>query len=272
VCSSDLGGRTKIGSFFYYALNIFLALAVLLLVVVTKSWIVAIVLTIVSKWRVFTVRPIYWWANIQANLVDIVVGISFVFLIYYAGSSDAIGFMDINWLSGNSISLAQMVLTGLYIIWLTMLKTKSQTWAVNLQALVALFLGLLVASMIFGNSNEVFLVLIAFIVGYGSARHALLNVEGDTGSLDLLFGLLIAELAWIQYHWLFTYDIADTGIKITQLALIGAILGFCLIKVYTSVSLAAGKFKLSAVFLPILFSSLSVALILLLFSNPIRGL
>lgn len=265
-------GRSRVGSILYYAMNTMLAIAVLMLIVVTNSWIIALLMTVVSKWRVFTVRPNFWWANIKANLVDFIVGFSFVFLIYYAGTTETIGLMDINWLGGNSISLAQIILTGLYLVWLLWLKIRSVSWAVNLQALVALFLGLTVIGNMFATIDSIVLVALAFVIGYGSARHSLMNIEGDTGSLDLLFGLIAAELAWVQYHWLFAYTIPGTNLKIPQLALIGSIVGFCLMRVYSSVSLNGGKFNASAVTLPIAFSGLVIAAIIVFFSNPVMGL
>ena len=265
-------GRSKFGSLLYYALNSLLAISVLFLIVVTNSWILAIILTIVSKWRVFTVRPNYWWANIKANLVDFIVGISFVFLIYYAGTTETIGLMDINWLGGNNISFAQILLTALYAFWLLWLKVRSITWAVNLQALVALFLGLTVFGNMLATEDSIFLVIVAFIVGFGAARHALMNIEGDTGSLDLLFGLVTAELAWVGDHWLYAYPIPTTNLKIPQLAIITSIFAFALIKIYSSVSLNGGKFTASAITLPIAFSALLTIAIVVLFSNPVMGL
>ena len=60
----------------YYVLNIGLAAALLVIVQTIQSPYPALALVILSKWRVIAVRPRFWWANIQANTVDIIVGIS----------------------------------------------------------------------------------------------------------------------------------------------------------------------------------------------------
>lgn len=38
----------------------------------------AVILVILSKWRVLAVQPRFWLPNIKANLVDIIVGVSTV--------------------------------------------------------------------------------------------------------------------------------------------------------------------------------------------------
>src|SRR3954447_5805850 len=62
----------------------------------------AILLIFLSKWRMFAVRPRYWLANLVANGVDIIVGISLVLFM-----------------ANTSIVWWQIFWTVLYAIWLT---------------------------------------------------------------------------------------------------------------------------------------------------------
>ena len=73
--------RSFLSEFTYTVLNIALAVGVFLIVRYTDAVWFAIVLVVVSKWRVLAVRPRYWWANIQSNMVDFIVSLSVVILM-----------------------------------------------------------------------------------------------------------------------------------------------------------------------------------------------
>ncbi|MBI3624389.1 hypothetical protein HY218_02020, partial [Candidatus Saccharibacteria bacterium] len=46
----------------------------------------AMILILLSKWRMFVVRPHYWVANIRANAIDLMVGLS---LVVFMSHTDA---------------------------------------------------------------------------------------------------------------------------------------------------------------------------------------
>jgi hypothetical protein len=74
--------RSLISEITYYTLNIGLAMVIFVLSQTIQSPVLAIVLVLLSKWRVLAVRPRFWWTNLQANMVDIIVGVSIVSLMY----------------------------------------------------------------------------------------------------------------------------------------------------------------------------------------------
>src|SRR5919202_4987413 len=94
--------RTLFSEFVYIGLNIALAVAVLVIVWAVESPWAALALVLLSKWRILAVRPRYWFANIQANMVDIIVNISIVILLYAASGA----------------VVTQGILAVLYIVWL----------------------------------------------------------------------------------------------------------------------------------------------------------
>jgi hypothetical protein len=56
-----------------------LPLGVFVLVTIDRDFVkVALALVVLSKWRMFAVRPRFWAANIRANGVDLMVGLSIV--------------------------------------------------------------------------------------------------------------------------------------------------------------------------------------------------
>ena len=70
--------RSFLSELVYTALNIGLALAIVLTVYYTESVTLGIALVLISKWRILAVRPRYWYANFLSNLVDIIVSVSVV--------------------------------------------------------------------------------------------------------------------------------------------------------------------------------------------------
>ena len=67
-------GRNALSTATHVMLSIGLAVVSTALTVVSANWVFAIILVLLSKWRVVAVRPRYWWLNLKANLVDFTVG------------------------------------------------------------------------------------------------------------------------------------------------------------------------------------------------------
>ena len=101
-------GRNAISSLTHLILNLSLAVASTALTVISGSWILGVVLVLLSKWRVIAVRPRYWWLNIKANLVDYTVGISLALLVYLAGTE--------------GLNAWHIILTAIYAFWLIVVK------------------------------------------------------------------------------------------------------------------------------------------------------
>ena len=109
----------------YHLLNISLALVLFGITLMVQSPVAAVVLVILSKWRVLAVRPRFWWTNIQSNLVDLIVGLSVVALLYLSVGNIAV----------------QIAFTAFYIIWLVIIKPMSKRWQMMLQSAIAILFG-----------------------------------------------------------------------------------------------------------------------------------
>ena len=238
----------------YVTLNIALAVAVLVIVRTVASPVPALLLVLLSKWRVFAVRPRYWIANIQANLVDVIVSMSMVVLMYSVGSLPA------------SLGL-QIALTVLYVLWLVLLKPRSSRSAVVAQAATALIIGTTVL-FISSYAWPIELVVIGLaLVGYITARHVLTQFEEDhLQFLSLVWAFVMAQLGWILSHWVVAYPIPGIDLSVPQAAIIVAALAFVVYRVYVSYR-THGYARAADVSLPILFS-ISVALVLIVFFSP----
>lgn len=246
--------RNALSSLIHTILNLLLAVVSIGATVITGNFIIGLVLIVVSKWRVFAVNHRYWWVNIRSSLVDFIVGVGFVLLAYAAGSS----FLPVHF-----------VLMALYAIWLIVVKPRSSLNAAIVQALIAVFVGSTAAAIFAAISDSLVLVISEFIIGYAASHHVL--VQGDeheSSFLSIICGLFFAEIAWLSHAWLILYNFASTGICVSQLSLILTILSFLYFKLYNNMAKNSGKLQIREVALPIIFSLVVVAVLIITFSQP----
>lgn len=237
--------RSKLSDVVYVILNLVLAGAVLGLTVAFQPPFVAYLLVLLSKWRVFGVRPRFWWANFQANMVDLLVGVSAVTLIWQA--------------SGTLI--IQILLAVLYAGWLLMLKPRSSRKFMILQGGVSQFLGLSALFSVAHHLDSSIVVISCALVGFVTARHVLTSYEEDDAILlSAVWGFLIAEFGWLSYHWVVAYEITDT-LLLPQVAIITGLFSFVAIRFYDAKY--HEKSIVKAVRAPFLFSLAILGILLL---------
>ena len=247
--------RNALSSALYVLFNIGLGVGSVFLTLVTGSWVLGIVLVLISKWRIFAVRPRYWFLNIKSSLVDLIVGSSFVFISYC---------------SGTTLLPIHIILAVGYSLWLIWLKPLSTKRAAEIQALIAVFLGSTSATLLAANADSVWLVTACFVIGYGSARHVLIQTEEkDYGIITLSAGLISAEIAWACHNWLVVYPFNSIGLIIPQLSIILTVLAFAFGTCYQATANNSGKLKFSDVAMPVIFSALIIFIIVTWFSQPI---
>lgn len=248
-------GRNILSSVLHIILNILLGVGSIALTIITESWILGILLVLISKWRMFAVRPRYWFLNLKSNLVDLIVGVSFVLLAYCAGST----IMPIHW-----------ILAIGYTSWLILLKPRSSEAAAEVQALVAVFLGISAATILGAPISSIWVTICAFVIGYGASRHVLIQSDDhDYTYITFSCGLIASEIAWLFHSWLIVYSFNTTGIVVPQLAIVLTITGFLFNRIYKSILKRDGKFKFADVAIPAIFSILAIAVMVIWFSQPI---
>jgi hypothetical protein len=211
-------------------------------------------LVLLSKWRVLAVRPRYWFANLQSNLIDIIVGLSVVVLLYAAGSAFA----------------AQVLITILYVVWLLFIKPRSKRSFIAVQAGTATVFGITALMLVSYNWDVSLVVGLMWVIGYSAARHVLGSYEeAHVSFYSLAWGLLFAELGWLMYHWTFAYSLPGVGsIQLPQGALIALAISFVAERAYASYE-KHGSVHSNDMILPSLLS-VSVILILLVFFNTVN--
>ncbi len=171
---------------------------------------IAIFLILLSKWRMFAVRPRYWVANLIGNGVDIMVAVSLVLFM-----------------ASTSVVWWQLFWTLLYGGWLLWLKPRYDVLSVSGQAMVGQLLGLSLLYLKFGDSPIAGLVAGTWLVTYLSARHYLTSFEEPHSALLAhIWAYFSASLAFVLAHWLLFYG------SIAQIIVILTTIGYGLAGLY----------------------------------------
>jgi hypothetical protein len=153
----------------------------------------ALSLIVLSKWRMFAVRPRFWAANVRANAVDIMVGVSIVLFIYNNGST-----------------FIQLLIAALYAVWLIFVKPATSLFMVSVQAFIGQICALTALYLIASNAPTPLYVLtgVTGLVCYLAARHFFDGFDEIYARLlSYIWGYFGAALAWLLGHWLLYYRV-----------------------------------------------------------------
>ena len=160
-------------------------------------------LVLLSKWRMLAVKPRHWPANIRANAVDIIVGLSFVSFMIQAPT----GAWRLAW-------------AAMYGVWLLLIKPRSTVLWTSIQAAIGQTMGLSAIYVLWGRSPLAVLVISTWAVCYLSARHFFTSYDEPYSSLMAhLWGYFGSALTWLLGHWLLYYGfIAQPTLILTVIA------------------------------------------------------
>lgn len=229
--------RSKWSDVVYILLNVAYAAALFLLVSPSVDLpYLAYILVLLSKWRVIAVRPRFWFANLQANFIDFMVGISVVTLMLITAASTP-------WVAA--------ILAVMFAFWLLVLKPHTAQRWVLVQAATGQFISLMALFSLAHSfefkpliTDSTFLtVVIAWVIGYMTARHALSSYkdEDERSFLSLTWAFIVAEMAWLAHHWTIAYSIynaagsgGDKQLMIPQIAIIITMMSVVVIRWYES--------------------------------------
>ncbi len=166
----------------------------------------ALIVLLLSKWRMFALHPRHWIAHVRTNAVDIIVGLSLL-----------------TFLIDTSSIIVQILWVVLFELWLLVLKPRSDTGSVALQAMIGQSLG---AISIFIALEDVMLgvlVLGFWVISYFCARHFFNAFEEVDGRLSAaIWAFFTGSLVWVLGHWLLFVG------PIAQPAIITMIVGYAL--------------------------------------------
>lgn len=176
--------------FTHIALRILLPVLAFILVRIDFGQL-ALALVLISKWRMFAVRPRHWPAIVRANAVDIVAGGAFVLAMDYA-----------------SAQMWQLIWALFYAVWLAYIKPQSTQFFIGLQAILAQSLGLTLAYLMLANTHIGWLVLAVWIICYVSARHYLSAFDEQLARpVSQSWAFFAAAFTLTMGRWLLFYGV-----------------------------------------------------------------
>ncbi|QQS19297.1 hypothetical protein IPL85_03345 [Candidatus Saccharibacteria bacterium] len=150
---------------------------------------VAFGLILLSKWRMFAVRPRFWLANIRTNAVDITIGLSALALM-----------------SGTETTWLQLAYVAAWAGWLVFIKPRHDILWVSLQAFIAQVIGLTAVFSAWDHISLIGLVATVGFICFFSAHHFFYSFEEEhIRLLAYIWGYFGAALTWILGHWLIYY-------------------------------------------------------------------
>lgn len=205
--------RIKPTSGFAYMLHLILLLvlpaAVFALVELNFVPLAALII-VLSKWRMFAVRPRFWAANVRANAVDLMIGFS---IIIFMAHTDNL-YVQVGWALQ-------------YAIWLVFVKPASTRIMIALQAFLGQLAALTALYLTWTNGPLAGLTLLTGIFCFLAARHFFDAFEEPYARLmSYVWGYFGAALAWLLSHWLLFYQV------IAQPTLLLSMLGYGLAAMY----------------------------------------
>ncbi len=253
--------RSLLSEVIYILLNLALAFAVLIVTWATGSPWLALALVLLSKWRVLAVRPRYWFAHIEANMVDMIVSFGLVLLIYLAGQT-----------STSYTVVVQIVLAIVYAGWLVFLKPRTRRVIVAIQAGAAIVVGSMALFSLTYEWPSTLVVLGMWVIGYASARHVLVShSDTDARLLSLIWGFVSAEIGWLAFHWTIAYSLPfAAGLKLPQVTLIILGISFLAERVYSSY-VKHGTIRSADIAMPMLLTLGIIMILLTLFNAASIG-
>jgi len=252
--------RSVVSEIIYVLLNVALAIAILGVTLATGTPWLGLALILLSKWRVLAVRPRYWFAHVEANMVDVIVSIGTLLLIWLAGQSTSGGLA------------VQIALTVLYTAWLLLLKPRTLVSYVAVQAAVAVFVGTMALASVSYEWPSSLVVIAMWLIGYSAARHVLVShSDDDIRLLSMIWGFVFAEIGWLTYHWTIAYNLpfaADLRLPQVTLILLGA--SFLAERTYTSY-MKHDTIRLNDIILPLLLVAGIILVLLVAFNSASIG-
>lgn len=167
---------------------------------------VAVIVVLLSKWRMIAVRPRFWPAIFRANAIDLLVSVASVIFMHQSGAV---------WL--------QLFWMGLFVVWQVVLKPMRKALGVSIQAMVGQAYGLIALYAAWPSAPLYVLVFCTAMIAYFSARHYLTGFDEPYAPLYAnTWAFFAGSLAWVSAHWLLYYSV------IAQPVLLLTVLGFSL--------------------------------------------
>jgi len=199
------------GFSYFLHIGLVLILPVLALVLVSLNFVqLAFSIIVLSKWRMFAVRPRFWATNIRANAVDLMVGLSIVAFMSHSANTPV-----------------RILWAVLYAVWLLYIKPSSNDIMVTSQAFIGQLFALMALYLVWASGPIYGLTALTGLFCFLAARHFLETFEEPYAKLiAYTWGYFGAAMAWLLSHWLLYFK------NISILAIFLSVIGYGIAIIY----------------------------------------
>jgi hypothetical protein len=171
---------------------------------------VAFAIILLSKWRIFAVRPRHWLAHIRTNAVDIIFSLS---MLAFIATSESM--------------FVQLVWVVLYEAWILFIKPGISKESVSVQALIATLVGTVAIFRAFPELPLGAYIIVMAGIAYTTARHFFNSFEEpNRQAYSLVWASFVATLTWLLGHWILFYG------PVPQIAILTSVLGYGVATLY----------------------------------------
>lgn len=206
--------KLKPTSGFSHAIHILLLLVLpaILYVFVRSGFLqLAYAVVILSKWRMFAVKPRFWAANLRANSVDLMVGLS---VVVFMSNTSSLSF--------------QVLWAAFYAFWLIVIKPRASRLLVSLQAFIGLSMSLTAIYTALADGSVLLITFLSGLMCFCAARHMFDSFEEPYARMvSYIWAFFGASVAWLLSHWLIYH-----ALVIPEPVLLTSSLGFGLGTIY----------------------------------------
>jgi small-conductance mechanosensitive channel len=153
----------------------------------------AVLTVVLSKWRIFAIKPRYWATHLKINMVDILFGVSVVGLLQIYAKD-------------NYRQMLPILVS--YIIWLLVIKPLSSRLGMSIQAVLAFILSVVVIHRIDALLSSSILALLSGISAYFCYSHycstsTFADAKSQTWAYTVIvIGLIYIFSKWLLFIWL----------------------------------------------------------------------
>lgn len=189
-------------------LSLMLPAVIYILIQNFSLYLVALLLVILSKWRVFMVKPRFWLDNVKANGVDFIFGFSIVAIMYLVGRGGILDSLAIS----SKIMYTRLAVAIVYAFWLIVIKHFTSKIGIAIQSFAAVISGLIAAFWFLAFVGQIFVAVAIAMVVVAASYHIRLSYQdaGEGNKLSLMWLLITSYCLTFLFNYMSSYSIGGS--------------------------------------------------------------
>jgi hypothetical protein len=171
---------------------------------------VAIILVILSKWRVFMVKPRFWLDNIKANGVDFIFGFSVVAIMYLIGRGGILDSLAVS----SKVMYLRLFGAFVYALWLVVIKHFSSKMGIAVQSYLAVVSGLIAAFWYLAFTSQIVVGIAVILIISAASYHIRLSYQdaSEGNKLSLMWLLITSYCLTFLFNYMSSYSVLGSFI------------------------------------------------------------